>query len=376
MEVSIEKVESPGQKREYVNLPFRIHRDDPVWVPPLRFDSKKTLNRRRHPFHEHADAEFFLARNSSGEAVGRVCAIVNRTFVDYHGERTGHFGFFESFRSREASSALLDAASEWVRERGMRRIQGPFNFSTNETCGCLVEGFETPPMVMMPHNPPWYQDLITAAGFTKEMDLLAYWADKEKHDFDRLSRIAGMVRRRERVTLRPLNMRNFTDDLRSIMDIYRDCWCENWGFVPITGKEFKAMAGEMKLMLVPAMAPVVEYDGVPVAFGVALPDANMGIRRGKGRLLATFLALKVPPFRVGINRVRVLLMGVRKEFRGRGLEALIVDGIVRESHRLGMGRGELSWVLENNLPMRAILEKDIKADLYKRYRIFQKEFNP
>ncbi len=374
MPLTIERVESPGQKREYIRIPFDVNGKDPCWVPSLFMDARNSLDRKHHPFHEHADVEFLLARDDSGTAVGRVCATVNHAFVDFHGEKTGHFGFFEVSRSQEAASALLNAASDWVRERGMERIQGPFNFSTNETCGCLVEGFNTPPMVMMPHNPPWYEELILGAGFHKEMDLLAYWAEKDVHNFDRLSRVADLVRRRENVTLRPLNMRRFKEDLRVVMDIYRECWCENWGFVPTTQREFDSLAQEMKLMLVASMAPVVEFDGVPVAFGVALPDANVGIKKGGGRLLPTILALKVPPFRVKIDRVRVLLMGVKKEFRGRGLEALIVDSIVRESHRLGMARGELSWVLENNIPMRAILEKEIKADIYKRYRIFQKEF--
>jgi len=374
MPLNVERVESPGQKREYITLPFQVNGRDPYWVPALFMDARNSLDRKRHPFHEHADVEFFLARDDSGKAVGRVCAIVNHAFVDYHGEKTGHFGFFETFRNQEAATALLNAASDWVRERGMERVQGPFNFSTNETCGCLVEGFQTPPMIMMPHNPPWYEELILGAGFHNEMDLLAYWAEKDVHSFDRLARVADLVRRRENVTIRPLNMKRFREDLRIVMDIYRECWCENWGFVPITAREFDGLAQEMKMMLVPSMAPVVEFDGVPVAFGVALPDANMGIARGGGRLLPTILALKVPPFRVKIDRVRVMLMGVKKQFRGRGLEALIVDSMVRESHRLGMGRGELSWVLENNIPMRAILEKEIKADIYKRYRIFQKEF--
>lgn len=374
MPLTVERVESSRQKREYIALPFQVNGKDPYWVPALFMDARNSLNRKRHPFHEHADVEFFLARDDSGRVVGRVCAIVNHAFVDYHGEKTGHFGFFETFRSQEAATALLNAASDWVRARGMERIQGPFNFSTNETCGCLVDGFQTPPMIMMPHNPPWYEELILGAGFHKEMDLLAYWAEKDVHNFDRLARVADLVRRRENVTLRPLNMKRFREDLRIVMDIYRECWCENWGFVPITAREFDGLAQEMKMMLVPSMAPVVEFDGVPVAFGVALPDANMGIARGRGRLLPTILALKVPPFKVKIDRVRVMLMGVKKEFRGRGLEALIVDSMVRESHRLGMARGELSWVLENNIPMRAILEKEIKADIYKRYRIFQKEF--
>jgi hypothetical protein len=373
MGVTVERVENSRQKREYVKLPFRVNRDDSMWVPPLYIDARASLDRNRHPFHEHADVEFFLARDASGSPVGRVCAIVNNAFLDYHGEKTGHFGFFEVFRNQEAASALLNAASEWLRARGMERVQGPFSFSTNETCGCLVEGFDTPPMVMMPHNPPWYEEMILGAGFHKEMDLLAYWAEKDRNSFDRMTRVADLVRRRENVTLRSLDMKNFTEDLRIVMDIYRECWCENWGFVPITMREFDTLAHEMKLMIVAAMAPVVEYNGVPVAFGVALPDANIGIKKGGGKLLPTFLALKIPPFKVRIDRVRVLLMGVKKEFRGRGLEALIVDSIVRESHKLGMGRGELSWVLENNTPMRAILEKEIKADVYKRYRIFQKE---
>lgn len=372
MAYTVEKVDSGKKRKEFIMLPFRINSGDPHWVPPLLMNVKALMS-RKHPFHEHADVEFFIARNEGGKTVGRISAAVNHAHNEYHNEKTGFFGFLECEKDEELAALLLKTAEDWVKSRGMERVRGPFNLSTNEECGLLVEGFNTDPRLMMPHNPPWLGELVERAGYTKSMDMLAYWADSDKHDFDKLFRVAGLVGRRGNWTVRGINMKDLSNEMRKIMDVYNECWGENWGFVPMTSREFKAMVDELKMLIKPELTPIVELDGEIAAFGVALPDANIAFKKGNGRAIPTILALKVPPFRVKIDRVRVLLMGVKKKYRNRGLEALVIENIVNNSRKLGMGRGELSWILENNREMRAILEKQMKAELYKRYRVYEKE---
>ncbi len=354
-------------------LPFRINADDPHWVPPLLMNVRAIMN-PKHPFHEHSEVEFFLARDEQGTVRGRISAAVNHTHNEYHNEKTGFFGFLECDNDKDIAALLLTTAEEWAKARGMQSIRGPFNLSTNEECGLLVDGFDTDPRLMMPHNPSWLGGLVEAAGYTKCMDLLAYWADSTDNDFEKLTRVAGMVKRRGNWTVRGINMKDLEGEMRKVMDVYNECWGENWGFVPMTDREFAAMVDELKMLITPALTPLVELDGELVAFGVGLPDANIAFKKGRGRAIPTILSLKVPPFKVKIDRVRVLLLGVKKKYRNKGLEAIAIDEIIRNSKKMGMGRGELSWILENNREMRAILEKQMKAEAYKTYRIYEKDF--
>ncbi|MCK5133568.1 MAG: N-acetyltransferase [Candidatus Sabulitectum sp.] len=372
MKYSIEKVNNRKTRKEFVMLPFRINADDPHWVPPLLMNVRQLLD-RKHPFHEHADAEFYVARDEDGKVAGRISACVNRAHNEYHNEKTGFFGFLECENDSELAALLLETAEDYVKERGMKSIRGPFNLSTNEECGLLVEGFDTDPRLMMTHNPKWLGGLVESAGYSKLMDLLAYWLDGDSDKFEKLFRIAKMVERRGKWTVRGINIKDLKNDMAKIMEVYNECWGENWGFVPMSPRELAAMVEELKMLITSELTPMIELDGELVAFGVGLPDANIAFKKGNGRAIPSILALKVPPFKVNIDRVRVLLMGVKKEHRNKGLEALVIDRMIRNSKRMGMGRGELSWILENNREMRAILEKQMNADLYKRYRIYEKE---
>jgi GNAT superfamily N-acetyltransferase len=226
----------------------------------------------------------------------------------------------------------------------------------------------------MTHNPKWLGALVEAAGYIKCMDLLAYWLGGDSDKFEKLIRISKMVLSRGNWTVRNINLKDLSNDMRKIMNVYNECWGENWGFVPMSPREFAAMVDELKMLITPELTPMVELNGEVVAFAVGLPDANIAFKKGNGRAIPSVLALKVPPFKVEINRIRVLLMGVKKEHRNKGLEALVIERLIRYSKVLGMGQGELSWILESNREMRAILEKQMNADLYKRYRIYEKEF--
>jgi len=372
MPFSIEKVDSRGQLREFIDLPFRLYRNDPYWVPPVKYFQKELFNRQKHPFHKHSDVTVFLARDAKGRAAGRIVSIVNHIHNDHHNEKTGFFGFLEGEKDEELFRLLLVAAEEELQAAGMNKVRGPMNFSTNEECGLLVKGFDSSPLIMMTYNPPWYADMLEGTGYEKLKDLYAYYLDSDVLDYSRMSRIADLVRKRTDAVIRDISVKHIHSEVPIIMDIYNECWEDNWGFVPMTKQETDMMADELKMIMIPQLAPLVEINGEPIAFAISLPDANQAFRRAGGSLIKAVLALKVPLFRTRINQVRVMLLGVRKAFRGRGLEALLIDRVIKSSIEMSMGRGELSWILEDNMPMRRILEKDLHADPYRIYRIYQK----
>jgi len=373
MPFSIEKVSSRGQLQEFIDLPFRLYRDNPYWVPPVKFFQKELFNTDKHPFHEHSDVSCFMARDADGRVAGRVVSIINHAHNEYHNEKTGFFGFLEGERDEKLFNLLLSTAEKELRDGGMDVSRGPMNFSTNEECGLLVKGFNSCPLIMMPYNPPWYADMLEKNGYGKEKDLFAYYLDSGKSDYSRISRVAGIVRKRADFVIRDISVKHIHNEVPVIMDIYNECWEDNWGFVPMTQSEMDMMADELKMIMIPELAPIIEFDGKPVAFAISIPDANQAFKKAGGSLLKAVIALKAPLLRTRINQVRVLLLGVRKAFRGRGLEALLIDRIIQSSICKGMGRGELSWILEDNISMKRILEKTIKADQYRTYRIYQKE---
>ena len=372
MSFKIEEVTSRKQLCEFIDLPFRLYRDNPYWVPPIKFFQKALFNKKKHPFHEHGDVTLLIARDDQGKVAGRIAVIVNHTHNEYHNEKTGFFGFLESEENSGLFRLLLAEAEDRLRKAGMDAIRGPMNFSTNEECGLLVMGFSFRPPIMMPYNSQWYADALAGNGYLKSKDLIAYYLDSDKTDYSRFSRVADLVVKRYGIKIRDFSVKNIHREVPVIMDIYNECWHDNWGFVPMSKSELDMMADELKLIMLPELGPIVEIDGKPVAFAIALPDANQAFIRSKGSLIRAVFALKVPLFRTKINQVRVLLLGVRKEFRGRGLEALLIHRIIEASIKKNMGRGEMSWVLEDNISMRRILEKDLNAYQYRTYRIFQK----
>ncbi len=373
MSLRIEPVEDAAGYRDFIELPFRLYRSDPLWVAPIRSMQKFTLDPSRgHPFHQHGETACFLARDSSGGTLGRICAIANRAHNDYHHDRTGFFGFLEAVDDQEVFDALFETASGWLRERGMDRVRGPMNFSTNEEIGLLIDGFDRSPVLMMTYNPPHYADHVERSGFGKSKDVLAYLLEKEKFSWERMRRLAGLVERRTGAEVRTVRRKHLYEDVLTLMDIYNECWSRNWGFVPMTDAEFRQMARDLSMMLVEGLAPVVYEDGRAVAFAVGLPDANKAFLKARGSLLRTVLALKVPPFRMKIEGVRVLLLAVREKWRGCGLESLIISRMVDYGFRTGVTWAELSWVLEDNHALRSILENEMHTVVYKTYRIYDK----
>jgi GNAT superfamily N-acetyltransferase len=360
--------------KQIVDLPNRLHARDPLWVPPLRRDVELLLSREKNPFFEHAEAEYFLAERS-GEVVGRIAAISNRLHNETHGDRVGFFGFFESADDQAVADALLSAAAEWCRARGHDVLRGPASFSVNDECGLLVDGFETPPTLMMPHNPRYYVTLLERAGFAKAKDLWVYEGGSEERYIpvpERLARGTELIRQRMGITIRPLDMKNFEEEVERIKELYNAAWEKNWGFVPMTDHEIDHLAEQFKPVVIPELVPIAEKDGKVIGFGITLPDLNVVFRPNRsGRMFPMILKLLWALKTRRIRRARILLLGVLPEYRGKGVDAMLYHWIWTKSGERGIYWGEAGWILEDNPAMNAGLEK-MTFKVYKTYRLYDR----
>jgi len=354
-------------REAFVALPYRLHRSDPSWVPPLRRDVRSLLSPRANPFFEHAAAEFFLARRD-GQVVGRIAAIHNRLHNEFQRDAVGFFGFFESEDDAAAAAALFDAAAGWLRARGLRVMRGPASFSTNDECGLLVDGFGAPPTVMMPHNPQRYVGLVEGSGFAKAKDLLVYRTAVRPPP----ERLTGLERLEEclGVTTRRLEMSRFAAEVDVVKRLYNAAWARNWGFVPMTDREIDHLARQLKPVVVPELVVFAEREGRAVGFGVTLPDLNVALKRNRsGRFFPGIL--KVLWAARHIKRLRVLLLGTLPEWRGTGVDALLYRRLWEEGHRRGYEWAEAGWILEDNHAMRNGLTR-MGFEVYKTYRMYDR----
>ena len=332
------------------------------------------LSRSKNPFFEHAEAEYFLAERD-GLVVGRIAAIANRLHNEFHQDKVGFFGFFEAVDEQPVADALMDAAAGWLRERGFDTMRGPASFSTNDESGVLVDGFDTPPTLLMPHNPPYYLALLEQAGFSKAKDLLVYQGGSEEHQVhmpERLARGTELIRQRMGLTVRPFNLRDFPAEIERVKELYNRCWERNWGFIPMTEHEIDHLAKQFKPVLVPGLAPILEKDGKPVGFALALPDLNVVFRKNRnGRMFPAVLELLWALKTNRIHRLRILLLGILPEYRGRGLDALLYHWIWTTGNGYRIYWGEAGWILEDNAAMNAGLLK-MGFTVYKTYRMLDR----
>jgi GNAT superfamily N-acetyltransferase len=364
-------VNSKADLKAFMRLPWQIYRNDPQWVPPLLAELAKVLDKRKHPFHQHADSAYFLARKDD-QVVGRITASVNHLSNEFHGERVGTFGFFECIDDVVVARALCTTVDEWHAERGMERVQGPMNFSTNDefsSPGVLIDGFDTPPVIMMSHNPPYYGRLLEQCGYVKAKDLLSYWVDMTVVS-ERLVKGVARIGKSQNVVLRTLNMKDLDGEIARIKEIYNSAWERNWGFVPMTEAEFDYLAKSIKPIVNPRLCILAEIDGEPVGFALQLPDYNKAFQHMNGRLLP-FGWAKFLWYKRNIPSTRVITMGVKPEHRKKGLDSMMILQLHVESAKFGCPRGECSWILEDNLPMRRGLER-IGGTVYKTYRVYEK----
>jgi GNAT superfamily N-acetyltransferase len=353
--------------REFIDYAYDRNAADPHWIPPLRLSEHERLKPSKNPFFAHADVELFLARRDN-RIVGRIAAIDDRLHEAAHHDQTAMFGFFEA-EDADATRALLATVEAWAAARGRRRVRGPINPSLNESCGLLIDGFDTDSMLLMPHNPPEYAAFIESAGYGKVKDLYAWLYEMSAAPPDVITRLASRLRERLQLVTRPLKLSEFTSEVERLRVIYCGAWEHNWGFVPPTAEEFRRLATELKPIFDTRASVVAEADGRMVACAIAVPDINQALKGTSGRLFPSAL-FRLLMRRRYIDQARLLLLGVAPEYRTRGLYPLLLF----ELHRQVLGhytRAEFSWVLEDNRDINQPAEQ-AGARRYKTYRIYEK----
>lgn len=371
--IEIRKVETKGDLRRFIQFPWRVYKGDKNWVPPLLLDMKDRLNRAKHPFFEHAEADYFLARRGA-DIVGRIAAIVDRNHNQAHQEKTAFFGLYECFDDLEAARALIDMAAAWGAERGMDKLRGPVNLSMNDECAFLIEGFDAPPVVMMSYNPRYYLDHMDKCGLAKAKDLYAFLKGRARSLSPKTEEFLERLRKSDQFSFRTVTKARLQQDALNIAAIYNAGWQKNWGFVPWTDSEMKHMAKNLAQFADLDLVFFAEHKGRTVGFACALPDFNQVFIKMNGRLFP-FGILKFLAGRRKITGVRAIVFGVVPEFMHTGLAYLLYDEFEKAIIAKGYQWCELSWQLEDNDAINRFAAS-IGANLYRKYRIYEKQITP
>lgn len=364
--VSVRAVAGRRDLRRFLRLPGRIYAGNPAWVPPLESERRALLDRRRNSFFLHSDAALFLAERG-GETVGRIAAIENRRHLETYHDGTGFFGLFETIDDAQVARALIDAAAGWVRGRGLVRLRGPMSLTINDECGLLLDAFDLPPVFLMPYNPPCYARLLEGCGLRKVQDLYAFRMDVPAEVPPDVARAAAGAARNG-VTVRKADFGRLDEELARLHAVHSRAWAANWGAVPLTEEEIAALARELLPWADRDLVLFAELRGETIGVAVTVPDFNRAIAAARGRLLP-FGWLRLLRARRRIDSVRVLILGVLDGRRHRGVDAALYARTIEEARRKGYRWGEMSWILESNRPMLAVLER-FGAQRYKTYRIY------
>ncbi|HLF32315.1 MAG TPA: hypothetical protein VI566_14975 [Xanthomonadales bacterium] len=373
-QVRVREVTGKAMMDEFIRVPWSIYRDDPNWVPPLLLERREAFS-AKNPFFQHAEWKTWIACRD-GKAVGRISAQIDRLFLELHDEATGFFGLIEAPDDPAIFAALFSSAENWLKAKGMKRVLGPFNLGINQEIGLLVEGFDTPPYIMMGHALPYYGRLIESLGYTPDQDTLAY--EVHANQFGMPENMRKLLERQgHRITERAFNRKKRHDDFETMRSIFNDAWSRNWGFVPFTEEEFQAVGKELLMLLPDDFIRIAEVDGQPAAFIAMLPNINEVIGDLDGRLLPFGWAKLLWRLKVrSVKSARIALMGVRREYQrtrlGPALAFLTMTGLEEPASRRGIEHAEMSWILEDNQGMRNIAEQ-IGGKITKRYRMYRKE---
>ncbi|MGZ3657703.1 MAG: N-acetyltransferase [Bdellovibrionota bacterium] len=373
--VAFEPSENKSERKKFIELAWKINKNDPHWVPPLRISVEDNLDSKKNPFYKHARIRCWNAYRD-GQHVGRIAAIVDDRHNEFHNEKTGFWGFFEAINDAAVAKELFAVVEKWLKEQGMKIARGPANPSLNHECGLVVNAFDRDPYIMMTHNPEFYVGLVEKNGYKKVKDLLAF--DMTPADFDpRVGRIADKVRKRGKLEIRPINMKNFQAEVQTIREIYNAAWEKNWGFVPMDELEFKHMAKQLKDALWPEFCQLGFIDGKPVGFALSLPDLNQvlkGIPSGKLLPFGIFKLLSgMKPKAKKIRRVRVITLGVVPEHRSSGMASVFYYEAFKAAQKLELNEpSEMSWILEDNRDMIASIEAFSGRPAYKTFRLYDK----
>ncbi len=366
--VTIRPVRTSADEMKFIKFLWKIYKDDPHWVPPLIMDRKKLIDKKKNPFYQHSEMELFLAERN-GEVVGRIGAIVNYNHNKEHEDKVGFFGFYESVNDQEVADALFNEAKNYLRSKGMTQMRGPASPSVNDEYGLLVDAFDKSPVVLMTYNPPYYANLFEKYGMKKLKDLYAYLLSQDSVYSERLTRFNEIVKQREGLTFRSLNMKDFKGDVDRIKEIYNKAWSRNWGAVPMTNAEFDALAKDLKPLVVPDLVIIAEAKGKTIGFALSLPDINIALKYNKkGGLLKGLYYLYAK--KKEINLVRIIVLGVVPEHQRSGAAGVLFYETAARAKKLGYQYGEASWVLEDNVMMNRAAEM-MNASRYKTYRLYE-----
>ncbi|MBX2900298.1 MAG: hypothetical protein KF775_11640 [Cyclobacteriaceae bacterium] len=370
--IRIEKVDSEKKRKKFIDLPHVLYHDDKNYVPELYVAQHDLLTPGKHPFHTHSSVELFLVYKDN-KLAGRIAAILNNNHNSFNQTNDGFFGFFDAIHDQQVADALLDAAKTWLQSRGMQSMIGPVNFSTNETCGLLIEGYNTAPYAMMPYNKPYYTILLSQYGLNKKIDLYAHKFISPSGEHKSVALLNALTRRLKYngIIIRPVDLGNFSEEVKRIHHVYNSAWDKNLGFVPMTPAEFEYLAKDLKLILDKDFCLLAEHNGEVIGFALAIPNINeilIKIKRGR---LFPFGIFKLLFGLKKIKSVRVLALGVVEQYRKRGIEACFYASFINSFRAKKKTGAEASWVLEgNDLMNNAIKQMDTVH--YKTYRIYQK----
>jgi GNAT superfamily N-acetyltransferase len=370
--VHIEKVKTKKDLKKFIMMPWKIYESDPNWVPPLIMDMKEKLNEKKNPFLEHAEMELFLAYRGD-EISGRIAAILDKNHNEYHNEKIVFFGLYESRNDAETAKLLLDTVAEWGKERGMENLRGPMNLSMNDECAFLLEGFDSPPAILMPYNPPFYLELMESCGMKKIKDLHAYYMERDHETTKKVNQIVNDIKKKSPVALRPINMKDLLNEVQKIKYIYNKSWAENWGFVPWTDNDMIHMSKKLKIVADPEIVVLAEHEGKPVGFAFALPNLNEAIKKIDGKLFP-FGLFKFLIYRKKVKGVRALVFGILKEYRETGVSYLLYSEFEKRMLDRGYQWAETSYQLEDNEAINRFV-MSLGGRLYKKYRIYQRSIN-
>ncbi len=365
--IKIIEVKTKKELNDFIAVPFSLYSSDSFYSPQLIRDRVIHFS-PENPFLKHAEVKFFIAYKD-GKAAGRVISIINYRHIDFHKEDAGFFGFFECINDENVSNNLLDAVCDTLKKRQLKVIRGPMNFSTNEECGFLIEGLESPPMIMTPYNPLYYNALMESYGMRKAKDLYAFIHDITDELPDKVYRIASIAEKRG-IRTRILEKSKFISDMLAFREVYNSAWENNWGFIPLTEEELFYSSKKLKQIIVPELTILAFEGDNPVGFLGAVPDYNLVLRHMNGKVTPLSLA-KALYYSRKITDLRLLLLGIKKEFRNKGVNALLLRDAFRNMKIKNYKRVEFSWIIEDNIHTIRTVEI-VEARLYKKYRIYEK----
>ncbi len=365
--MEVKEVRTARDLDRFIELSFSLYKNYPHYVPQLRKELRDQFS-SKNPFFMHAAVKYFVAEKE-GRIVGRICSIINNRHREFQQEDAGFFGFFESVNERDVAKALLDAVSADLKAAGMKRMRGPMNFSTNEECGFLIEGYHEHPMIMTSYNPSYYNDLMETSGMGKAKDLYAYVHEVQKSLPEKVLRVAAIAEKRG-ITVRPVNKKKFDSEMLVFREVYNDAWEKNWGFIPLTDEEIFYLGERLKQIVVPELTLIAEDNGSPVGFLGMVPDFNIVLKKMHGNINPLTI-MKALYYSRKIRDLRLLLLGIKKHYRNKGVDALLFREGFKGIRTGGYKRVEFSWILEDNIPVQRIVEM-AGGRLYKKYRIYEK----